>query len=883
MKKKLLILSLFGLSIGMLAGCGGGNTDNPQGNSQGTGDVCSGIGPVYHVYFYTEAGASKVDSKEVAKGGVVAKPEDPNCLGKTFAGWYTNSKYTGTPYDFNSPVNDNLVLYAKFDTKVIDDDEVKKHNEEWEKKSQANHLYIHYYRFKNNSDDYKPWDIWAWAAGGEGHNFDFETGDDGKVIFDDLGGAYVDIDLTKEYSPSGWLNGDYVPGCTTSFMEDGKIVEKMGFQIVLKETRPIVDSYWKNDGEISSLLLEDFKWDNGSYHIYCVENNVIKDSITKQYSTEKVVDPYENDDGTNVSKANVNSSAAGYKRSATAADFYNNAGVGYQVMLASYADSDGDGMGDIYGVTKKLDYLKNNLHINTLWLTPVQLSDSYHGYDIIDFKAVDPKFGSKASPNSNGATPTEESAMKDYEDLLAEAKKRDIRVVMDLVINHTSKNNVWFQKSSRLDPEYRSFYQWKNVDAVKDNKYWHQYGSTSYAYYGKFASSMPELNYDYQGTRDAIVDVAKFWIDKGVAGFRIDAVKHIYMADEVNPASGDDIIKDYDKATETDYSSNRTKNMNFFRELNARVKEINPNVMILGENFDGNAINNVAQYYEGLDSLFDFYMYYKLSNIAMGDSTGNNARAKTISNSTGDWCFPGVYKKYGEYRGSNPIESVFTSNHDTARVMNMMVGSASNADDQTAGTVTTANAAKAIERAKCYATVMTMLPGITWIYYGDELGMSSNYLADEVKTSPHVDRWYRQPYKFENVAAGAKDSDGIYQTGFSFTGGGGFSIGLDSYNKTSLKSAKEQLADSNSLLSYYSQLTALKSSSKSLINGTYAGISTSDTVFAFSRTGSDGTYYVYVNFGNTSANVSMKGSIKVKTGSVSSSTLGAHSAVVTKA
>ena len=97
--------------------------------------------------------------------------------------------------------------------------------------------------------------------------------------------------------------------------------------------------------------------------------------------------------------------------------------------------------------------MKNTLHINTLWLTPIQLSDSYHAYDIIDYKVVDPKFGSKVSPKTSNGTPTEESAMKDYEDLLKEAEKKGIRVVMDLVLNHTSKKNTWFLKSSQLDPD----------------------------------------------------------------------------------------------------------------------------------------------------------------------------------------------------------------------------------------------------------------------------------------------------------------------------------------------------------------------------------------------------------------------------------------------
>lgn len=178
---------------------------------------------------------------------------------------------------------------------------------------------------------------------------------------------------------------------------------------------------------------------------------------------------------------------------------------------------------------------------------------------------------------------------------------------------------------------------------------------------------------------------------------------------------------------------------------------------------------------------------------------------------------------------------------------------------------------------------MTMLPGITWIYYGDELGMTSNFADGETKTSPHVDRWYRQPYKFGNEAAGTADKDGVYQTGFNFTGGAGFSIGYDDYNKTILKSAEDQLKDSDSMLSYYSRLTALKSSSKTLISGSYQGISASNSIFAFSRTLGEETYSIYVNFSSSAVSVSLpSGTQVIQTGNVSSSSLGAHSAVVIK-
>lgn len=873
MNKKLLLIPLLVFTLTSVVSCGDGNGTNN-----------SSVVATYKVYFNTN-GAAKIETQNVVSGGKVTKPTDPIKATGSFAGWYTNSDCTGEPYDFNSPITGNLVLYAKWSS--VSSEVIDAYNKEWEEKSEKDHLYIHYLRNDNTSEEYSKWDIWAWPSNGDGKIFNFVTDSNGKITFDELGGAYVDIDLTSSYENAGWLNGKPVAGNTMSFMSEGKLVDNFGFQIVLSETRSDPTSYWTNDGDdVYPVSFETCKWENGSYHVFAIENNV--QNFTSKFTAEKVSNPYENDDGTNVSIANIKSSnASNYGKSAASSAFKNNVGIGYQIMVASFADSDGDGWGDIYGITKKLNYLKNTLHVNTIWLTPVQLSDSYHAYDIVDYKVIDPKFGSTASPNSNGVKPTQESAMKDYVDLLEKAEELGIKVVMDLVVNHTSKKHVWFKESSNLNPEYRSFYQWKNTKDVKNNKNWHQYSSTAYSYYGKFASSMPELNYDYQGTRDAMVDVAYFWMDKGVDGFRIDAVKHVYMADEVTKGSKDDIRNDYDTATQTDYSSNLTKNINFFQEFNARIKEKNKDAFLVGENFDGAALTNVAPYYQGMDSLFDFYMYYKLSNIAMGDSKGNNARANSIANSGGEgWNFPGVYNKYNSFtkNSNNAIESVFTSNHDVARNINMMVGTASNADDQKMGTVTTSNASKAIARAKCYSTVMTMLPGVTWIYYGDELGMTSNFASGETGTSPHVDRWYRQPYKFGNEKEGVADADGVYQTGFNFTGGAGFSIGYDSYNKNNLKSASDQIKDSNSLLYHYSKLTELKSSTKALINGSYSGIDASETVFAFKRSGTDGTYYIYVNFGASSVNVSMTSGTQVyKFGTVSGSSLGAHSGVIIKA
>ena len=173
-------------------------------------------------------------------------------------------------------------------------------------------------------------------------------------------------------------------------------------------------------------------------------------NFTYRYGGEVYDNPYEFDDGNSLSAKynDVDSSGTPDAVSATS-PLMKNKGVGYQIMVGSFADSDGDGFGDIRGITLSLDYLES-LNVEAIWLTPVQISDSYHGYDTIDYYNIDPKFGSKTSPHAIDGEITQESANADYLELLSAARERNIAVVMDLVINHTSINNLLFQESLSL-------------------------------------------------------------------------------------------------------------------------------------------------------------------------------------------------------------------------------------------------------------------------------------------------------------------------------------------------------------------------------------------------------------------------------------------------
>ena len=195
--------------------------------------------------------------------------------------------------------------------------------------------------------------------------------------------------------------------------------------------------------------------------------------------------------------------------------------VVYQIYPRSFQDSNGDGIGDIPGIISRLDYLRD-LGVNTLWLSPVYKSpDADNGYDIADYKSIQPAFGT----------------MADFDELVSQAKQRGIGIVMDLVINHTSDEHEWFQKAMAGDPKYRDYYiirkgkngklpnNWGNFFAVCP---WTQIGDTDEYYLHLFDKKQPDLNWNNPAVLEEVKDIMRFWLDKGVVGFRCDVINIIY-------------------------------------------------------------------------------------------------------------------------------------------------------------------------------------------------------------------------------------------------------------------------------------------------------------------------------------------------------------------
>lgn len=501
-------------------------------------------------------------------------------------------------------------------------------------------------------------------------------------------------------------------------------------------------------------------------------------------------------------------------------------GAGYQIFVASFRDSDGDGKGDLRGIIQALEEgFFTELNIDVLWLTPIQKSDSYHGYDISDYYQVDKKFGS----------------VEDYQELIYKAHKAGIKVLMDLVLNHTSKSNRWFINSQwGLEEDgikWRDVYTWKyetelidkwdgyqykkitvKDDAESQNPSWYRDGESHYYYYGKFGSGMPEINYLSATTRKLVINMARYWMSFGLDGFRLDAVKHIFMRDEcyqdgdiIIPDTGSKTSYDTEKGTEVtrgfDYSSNLTKNIMWWKEFAHGVKAAYPDCFLVGENFDGWG-TRTAPYYQALDSQFDFGTYYHIASqiYAPEGQGGVGAFGYKHPAETYDVFGSTSYFPLGDTGISVPgggradyIDGNFTSNHDVMRAINQVNWTSFDATAGTTPNPKITGTAEQINRAKIHAAVTILGQGISWIYYGDELGMSSNtdQHIQKYKYENNIDIWYRQPYLWQNTA---------HRPNYK---AGQFLFELDTYNKT-IKSYEEQKNDSNSMYKWYKAMTAIK-------------------------------------------------------------------------
>ena len=346
-------------------------------------------------------------------------------------------------------------------------------------------------------------------------------------------------------------------------------------------------------------------------------------------------------------------------------------GVWYSLFVRSFADSNLDGVGDLRGIINQLGYFEK-LSIEGIWLSPIFEAPSYHKYDVINYFAIDPEYGT----------------MQDFEELVAACKQKSIKLILDLVLNHTSSAHPWFKESIKDELSiYSDWYVWKkelsNEDVQSSSWYQPKEGTRKDFYYAHFWSEMPDLNYDSAAVRKQAIDIAKFWMAKGIDGFRLDAAMHIFPTDR------------------------ELENHKWWKEFRIGLSNDYPNAIFIGE--VSASCNVIAPYLDkALDSAFNFELAEHIIQAII-----NGQHFDLI-----DW-YLGILKLYSE-ENSTGLDAIFLSNHDQDRIASRLLNHS--------------------EKIKLSASILLTLPGMPFIYYGEEIGMTG------MKPDEHI----REPFKWSH-------------------------------------------------------------------------------------------------------------------------------------
>ena len=360
-------------------------------------------------------------------------------------------------------------------------------------------------------------------------------------------------------------------------------------------------------------------------------------------------------------------------------------GTMYEIFVQSFADSNGDGIGDFNGLASKLDYIQS-LGVQGLWLMPFHPSPSYHKYDVTDYYGIHPDYGT----------------MEDFKHFLEEAHKRNIKVVMDLVVNHTSWEHPWFvsARKSKSSP-YRDYYVWADIDSVKDQIakkettfdsqniwQWHSNGDDNAVpdgsqeyYFGFFYKGMPDLNYDNPEVRKEIIKIGTYWLeDIGVDGFRLDAAGHIYP---------DDLAR---------------KSQDWWEEFGDAMRKVKPDVYIVGEVWGSR--EKLASFTRGIHSVMNVNLHYDIVDMLSKEQNNGVIDSLILSTKLSRKITPAFN------------DAIIVDNHDTKRIRTNLGGS--------------------LEKEKLAYAILLTLPGTPYVYYGDEIGMLGNKPPDEYVREPFL-------------------------------------------------------------------------------------------------------------------------------------------------
>lgn len=475
--------------------------------------------------------------------------------------------------------------------------------------------------------------------------------------------------------------------------------------------------------------------------------------------------------------------------------------VVYQVYPKSFQDSNGDGIGDLKGITSRLDYLKK-LGIDAIWLSPVYQSPQVdNGYDISDYEAIDPQYGT----------------MADMDKLISEAKKRGIRIIMDLVVNHTSDQHKWFIEARKSkDNPYRDYYIWRDpVEGHEPNELksafsgsaWKLDEKTGQYYLHFFADQQPDLNWKNPILRQKIYDMMNFWIDKGIGGFRMDVIELIG--------------KDPDKLIR----ENGPMLHPYLQEMNKKTFG-SKNLMTVGETW--NSTPKIAEEYSD-PARHELSMVFQFENQSLDQQAGKEKwDLRTLD--------LGELKKVlvkwqTEIDFNHAWNSLFWENHDIPRVISRW------GNDQE----------YRVQSAKMFAIILHLMHGTPYIYNGEEIGMT-NYPVksiDEVSDIESINMYnerLKAGYEAQSLihAINVKGRDNA-RTPIQWdnTKNAGFTTGTPwlhvnpNYHQINVEAA---LKDPNSIFYTYQKLIKLRHDNPIVIDGNFELVKgTEDSVLAYYR------------------------------------------------
>ena len=507
--------------------------------------------------------------------------------------------------------------------------------------------------------------------------------------------------------------------------------------------------------------------------------------------------------------------------------------VVYQIYPKSFKDSNGDGVGDIRGIIQKLDYLKE-LGVNVLWISPMLESpQDDNGYDISDYRRIYKEYGN----------------MEDYEELLSEAHKRDIRILMDLVVNHTSDEHNWFVESRKSkDNPYRDYYIWKDpVNGKEPNNWGGAFGGSAWEYDPQtqmyylhlFSKKQPDLNWENEKVRQEVYDMMTFWCEKGIDGFRMDVISMI-SKDQTFPDGemNNSLYGDFGP-----YCVHGPRVHEFLQEMNREVLS-RYDIMTVGET-SGVTIEE-AQKYAG-EAGKELNMVFQFEHVDNG--SGDYGKWTTEKYDFKE--FKRIMIKWQEELQGKAWNSLFLGNHDQPRSVSRFGND---------------NPAYRETSAKMLATCLHMMQGTPYVYQGEELGMTNVYF-DKLEDYRDIEsiNFFTElteaglmtpEYMMKCLMLRSRDNartpmqwDDSAQAGF--TDGESWIKVNPNYKEIN---AAQQLEDPNSIFHYYQKLIRLRKEKDIIVYGEFEPIYRDDEqIFAYIRRQKQEKLLTVCNFSDKNA------------------------------